>query len=255
MGSVFGMNLFFSVGRVTASELTDPGHDTMVKQATARVAIIIDDIGTSTGYMDEILRIQEPLTWAILPLTPKCLIYAAEGQRRGLDILLHQPLEPLQPQGAPDPGLIYRFFTDEQIIQQLEINLGSVPGLKGINNHMGSAGTADRRLMNVIMGELKKRNLFFIDSYTISNSVADQCARDYQVPFGRRTIFIDERSDFQSKIKALEFLLKYALEHGSAIGIGHARRGTGEAIAAMLPKFKEANVEIVPVSALTKCLR
>jgi polysaccharide deacetylase 2 family uncharacterized protein YibQ len=128
----------------------------------------------------------------------------------------------------------------------------SIPGAVGVNNHMGSAGTADYRLMLVLMSEIKKRNLFFIDSLTTPRSVGDKCAALYRVPMAKRNVFIDNAEDLDSKIRALEELLRYALKYGTAIGIGHARPGTGEAILTMLPKFAAAGVEIAPVSQLVK---
>ena len=46
----------------------------------------------------------------------------------------------------------------------LERDLDSVPGAVGVNNHMGSAATADPRLMRVVARVLARRGLFFVDS-------------------------------------------------------------------------------------------
>ena len=42
----------------------------------------------------------------------------------------------------------------------------------GMNNHMGSAATADPQLMTYLMTALQEKHLFFLDSRTIGKSVA-----------------------------------------------------------------------------------
>jgi polysaccharide deacetylase 2 family uncharacterized protein YibQ len=216
----------------------------------ARVGIIIDDVGASMETMDEFLKIDAPLAWSILPFTTFARECALLGKEHGYEIMLHLPLEPINDQEDPGPGLIRRSYCENQIINQFILDLLGVPGAIGVNNHMGSAGTADYRLMLVLMSELKKRNLFFIDSLTTYRSVGDKCAALYRVPMAKRNVFIDNEADMASKLSALGELLQQALKYGTAIGIGHARKGTGEAIFAMLPQFAAAGVEIVPVSQL-----
>jgi polysaccharide deacetylase 2 family uncharacterized protein YibQ len=218
----------------------------------ARVGIIIDDVGAVKETMDEFLQIDAPLAWSILPFTPFARECAILGKEHGHEIMLHLPLEPVSAAEDPGPGLILRSFTENQIMNQFTLDLLSVPDAVGVNNHMGSAGTADYRLMLILMNELKKRNLFFVDSCTTSLTVGEKCAALYRVPVAKRNIFIDNERDMASKISALKELLRQALKYGTAIGIGHARKGTGEAIFAMLPQFAAAGVEIVPVSQLVK---
>lgn len=218
----------------------------------ARVGIIIDDVGASMETMNEFLKIDAPLAWSILPFTPFARESALLGKERGYEIMLHLPLEPLSDQEDPGPGLIRRSYCENQIINQFTLDLLEVPGAIGVNNHMGSAGTADYRLMLVLISEIKKRNLFFIDSLTTYRSVGDKCAALYRVPMAKRNVFIDNETDMASKLSALGELLQQALKYGTAIGIGHARKGTGEAIFTMLPQFAAAGVEIVPVSQLVK---
>lgn len=248
----FWLLIIIGVGNaIFPAELSAEGV-TQQHQIRGQVAIIIDDVGFNSEHMEEFIGLPVKLTWAILPLAPFGQQYASEAKKLGVEVLLHQPLEPLDINQDPGPGLIKRGATNEEIRRQLALNLESVPGAVGVNNHMGSAGTADEPLMNVLMGAVKQSNLFFIDSETGPHSVTGQYARLYQVPYGRRDVFIDNDADFPSKLAALENLLEIAVTHGSAIGIGHARKGTGAAIQAMLPRFAAAGVELVYVSELTK---
>lgn len=215
-----------------------------------RVALIIDDVGSVRKAADAMLQVPARLTWSVMPFTRYAVEYIQAAKERGFEVMLHLPLEPLDPKNNPGPGVIKRDWTNEQIIEQLEADLDQVPGALGLNNHMGSAGTADERLMDILMREIKKRNIYFVDSMTTDLSAGEAVARRHQVRFKKRDVFIDNLPDPDSKKRALRELLKIALMKGEAIGIGHVRDGTAEAIIEMLPEFEKAGIEIVPVSKL-----
>lgn len=217
-----------------------------------RVALIIDDVGSVRKAADAMLKVPARLTWAVLPFTPYAEEYIKAAKECGFEVILHLPLEPLDMRNNPGPGLIKRDWSEEEIIEQLEANLNQVPGAVGINNHMGSAGTADERLMDIIMGQIKKKNIYFVDSMTTERSVGATLGRRHQVLFKKRNVFIDNLTDLNSKKRALRQLIKIALVEGEAIGIGHVRDGTAEAIIEMIPEFQKARIEIVPVSELLK---
>lgn len=216
------------------------------------VAIIIDDIGFTRNPADEMLKIPAPLTWSVLPFTPYADIYIEAAKKRGFEIMLHLPLEPIQEDADPGPGVIKQDWSEQEIIRQFNDNLQQIPGAVGVNNHMGSAGTQNSRLMQILMATIKQKNLFFVDSLTAPGSLAEKYAGIYQVPFAKRKIFIDNDPDLESQKEKLHELIKLALIDGEAIGIAHAREGSAAAIIEMLPEFARAGVEIVPVSKLVK---
>lgn len=216
-----------------------------------RVALIIDDIGFVYTPTEDFLKIEAPLTIAVLPWGKYSRLHAEKAKDRGMEVLLHLPLEPIDPETAPGPGVIKGDFTPEEIIRQLRANLEAVPGVTGVNNHMGSKGTRDPVLMRRIMRELKCRNLFFVDSMTVSASVAAEIAREEGVPVAVRDVFIDHYG-LEGIREQLEELLAKAVEQRAAVGIAHARPGVAKAISEFLPRFAEAGVEIVPVSELVE---
>ena len=215
-----------------------------------RVALIIDDVGSVRKAADAMLQVPARLTWSVMPFTRYAAEYIQSARERGFEVMLHLPLEPLDPKNNPGPGVIKRDWTAEKIVGQLKADLDQIPGAVGLNNHMGSAGTADGRLMDILMREIKKRGLYFVDSMTTDLSVGEKVARSHQVKFKKRDVFIDNLPDPDSKKKALRKLIKIALAKGEAIGIGHVRNGTAEAIIEMLPEFEKAGVDLVTVSEL-----
>lgn len=218
----------------------------------AQVALIIDDVGYNPSILREIAKIPIPLSWAVLPYSPFAKECLREAETHGFEIILHLPLEPLDHTRNPGPGVIRRNWNETEIERQLTKNLEAVPGAIGVNNHMGSLGTQDPHLMACLMKIIGEKGLFFIDSRTTAASVAEQYALEYQVPYARRHVFIDNDNDPISKKAALRQLIKIALQEGSAIGIAHVKEGNAAVIAATLPEFKKAGVEFVPISEVMK---
>lgn len=223
-----------------------------VMKTRAKVAIIIDDVGYLREPAEELLKVPAPLTWSVLPFTPYSDILIEAGRARGFEIMLHLPLEPFDQKINPGPGVIRIGWPEEQVRKQLDDDLRTIAGVAGINNHMGSAGTADGTLMAMLMRYIKEKGLFFIDSETSNQSVAERYARQYGVPTARRNVFIDNHSSVESKKAQLRELMKIALKNGSAVGIGHTREGTGTAVLEMLPEFVKAGIQIVPASELVR---
>jgi uncharacterized protein len=217
-----------------------------------RVAIIIDDVGLIQDLPEEFYKIPAALTWSVLPHCPYTRVCAEAGKSHGFQVLLHLPMDPYRGTKEPGNGFIIKSWLEDRITRQFEEDLAQVPEAVGLNNHMGSTNQEDEFLTAVLMSEVKKKNLFYIDSLTGPYSVARKYARLYQVPFNQRDVFIDHYETTQSKMEALHSLIRIALKTGEAIGIGHVRPGTATAIATMIPEFEKAGVKIVHISELVK---
>lgn len=217
----------------------------------ARVAIIIDDVGYLKRPAEELLQVPAHLTFSVLPFTPYAKEFALAAHKKGFDVMLHLPMPTLRGKRAIGPGMIAKDWPESEIIRQLDADFAAVPGLEGVNNHMGTAGPRDRGYMTAILKELKRRGLFYVDSLT-GCSVAEECARLERVPFAKRDVFIDHFRKLDDNESSIRQLIQIALKKGSAIGIGHPREGTATEIRAMLPAFQKAGVEIVSVAKLVQ---
>lgn len=164
---------------------------------------------------------------------------------------MHCPMEPIgRPELHKDPGML-RLRMSERVLRSLALeNLDSIGGAIGMNNHKGSAFTSDRDAMTIVLGVLKKRGMFFLDSRTSAATVAENTAREMGVPTRRRDIFMDNDNNIEAIRGNIRRLIELALEKGSAIGIGHVRKSTLEALALELPGLPDSGIQLVPVSRL-----
>lgn len=215
-----------------------------------KVAIIIDDLGYDLDVDTAFMRTELPLTLSILPLAPFTESIAREAKMRGLEVLLHQPMEPDDyPRVEPGPGALLLSMSPAQIIRVLNENLKQIPGVKGINNHMGSGFTKDRDQMEVVAKALQQKGLFFIDSRTTKETVALEEMEKFQVPRRSRDVFLDNQLAPHAIDRQIGRLLSVAGKTGSAIGIGHPYRTTLEILMKNRERLKK-EVHMVPVSAL-----
>ncbi|PIP09067.1 MAG: hypothetical protein COX51_00735, partial [Syntrophobacteraceae bacterium CG23_combo_of_CG06-09_8_20_14_all_50_8] len=167
------------------------------------IAIIIDDIGFDLPSVREILTIDAPIAFAVLPHAPYSITAAEILHGAGREILLHLPMEPHDPGKNPGPGALFCWMGEAEIRQQVEEDLAAVPHIIGVNNHMGSAFMEDEGKLAVVFGELKKRGLFFIDSRTTPHSEAGELALKMGIPFAARKVFIDNDKDHETTVKSL----------------------------------------------------
>ncbi len=194
------------------------------------VAIVIDDMGYRRNTGRALLALDLPLSFAFLPFTPFSEELQQEAQAKGCDILLHLPLEPMDPKAHPGPGSLSTSIDQEAMKARFHEDLQAVPKAMGINNHMGSRFTANPQAMRSLLALVRARNLFFLDSVTSSNSVAYDLAREMGVKAERRTVFLDNDQNPEKIRGQLDLLVKLAGEHGQAVGIGHPYPATVEAL-------------------------
>jgi len=239
-GSLFGLNSF-SKALAFGEHLNKPFFQ-------PRIALIIDDIGYSLSRARQFLELEVPITFSILPHLANSHELAMKIHGKGHEIMLHQPMEPYNPDLDPGPGALYVGYEAERIVRIMEENISGVPFAVGVNNHMGSRFTECQKEINEVIKVIDKRCLFFVDSLTSSCSMAYKTARKLRVSAACRNIFLDNIHDESAILSQLRKLKKHARKYGRAIGIGHPYQETARAIDQFLPGFKESGVSLVHVS-------
>ncbi len=218
------------------------------RKALPSVALIIDDLGYDKKIAQKFAQLDVSLTFSILPHSPFQQRIAQLARSKGLEIMIHMPMEPVEyPQVNPGPGTLLTSMSADELINQLDQNLDTLPGVKGINNHMGSRLTSESTQMYQIFSILKKRGLFFVDSRTTAESLCEPSARLFQVPFAQRDVFIDHHLKADFIRKQIKELIRIAKKNGEAVGIMHPHSTTLKVLQEMLPDLK-GQVHLVPAS-------
>lgn len=217
-------------------------------ESLPKVAIIIDDLGYDRRIAQKFLDLDEGLTFSVLPHTPHTHLIAAAILKKGGEVMLHLPMEPLEyPSVDPGPGALLSSMSADDLIVQLRNDLSDVPGIKGVNNHMGSKLTAESARLYQVFSVLKQEGLFFIDSRSTAETVGRPSARLFQLPFAERDVFIDHVQDPDMIRLRIKELIQIARKNGEAIGIAHPSKTTLRILEEMLPMLKK-EVQLVPAS-------
>lgn len=212
-----------------------------------RVALVIDDLGPNKKMSIEVLTLDAPLTLSILPHEVYSSWIAEEGYKLGRDIIVHIPMQATRPLRLGKGGL-YTWMTDKQLVETLKKDINSVPHIIGASSHMGSALTKDERVMNVVMKELKKQGLFFLDSLTTPETVGYRLAKTHGLVAFQRDVFLDDSNKPQDIKIQWDRLVRIAQRRGYAIAQGHPRKNTIEFLNDALRENND--IRIVPLSEL-----
>ncbi len=204
------------------------------------VVIIIDDMGDALHAGQRVRDLPGPVVCALLPHSPHAERLARECHADGKEVMLHQPMQAMN--GA-DSGLgsVTLDMDQEQFKRQVEDNIASLPYVSALNNHMGSLLTQHPGHMGWLMDVLRRheRELVFVDSRTSPRTVAEQMAREADVPALRRDVFLDHEPDVASIRRQFLLLVDLARRHGSAVAIGHPYPETLAVLEEELPRLRD----------------
>jgi polysaccharide deacetylase 2 family uncharacterized protein YibQ len=223
-----------------------------VPQGRPLIAVVLDDVGVARSHAELAIDLPGVITLSFMTYADGVADMAARARAKGHELMLHVPMEPLGHEIDAGPHVLTVGASDSELLKRLAWGLGRFPGYIGINNHMGSRFTQDERGMQVVLAELKRRNLLFLDSRTISNTVGDKLATRMGVPHVMRDVFLDNEMDEAAVIKQLMQAERVAASKGQAIAIGHPHPATIAAIRAWMPKAEARGFVIVPLSAVAK---
>ena len=218
----------------------------------SKIVIIVDDLGMNKKPIDQLLKIPAPITFAILPYLPYSSYAAENADKKGWDVILHMPMEPKESSGytGSDAGdnVLLVGLPKNTILTKLNNSLTSVPHVKGVNNHMGSKFMENGELTELILKDLKKKGLLFVDSKTSSQSKGYETAMRLGMRTAQRDVFLDNSSKDSQYVKSqLKKLIEISKKRGYAVGICHPYPGTVKALSEMMPQINK-EVEVVSIS-------
>ncbi|OGR96042.1 MAG: hypothetical protein A2V88_13345 [Elusimicrobia bacterium RBG_16_66_12] len=224
--------------------------------AGPKVAVVLDDFGLTYKKNppdEEWMSLAQPLTFAVMPDSPRTKKAAKATLEAGKELIIHYPFDPFQKlvlaKDAAAPEDV------AGATKLLEKCLRDIPGAVGLNNHRSYRGTRNRPLMREFMKVLKTKNLYFLDSKVSSKTVAYDEAKAAGIPAAMNDIFLDTAEIHTQAFcaKNLAAAVARARAHGEAVAIGHHYfRGTLDCLKEGMPRYAKEGVEFVKASALAR---
>ena len=214
------------------------------------IAIIMDDMGPDQSAAERVVALPAPLTLAFLPYADDLQVMADAARSAGHEVLLHLPMEP---EGNEDPGemALTLSLSADELKRRLNWSLNRFTGYVGVNNHMGSRFTADMNAMRVVLEDVRRRGLLFLDSKTSPDSVGEQLARAMGAPAASRDVFLDHPADDRLAVRReLAKLERIAREQGYAIAIAHPRPDTLAVLSPWIVSAPARGFTLAPLSQI-----
>jgi len=216
------------------------------------VAIIVDDIGYDLNAARALMKIDASLTFAILPFQNHSREAAEMFHKAKREILLHLPMEPVSyPQEKPGEGALFTDMNNEELLFQLKKNISAVPYVAGVSNHMGSKFMIDEQKLYLVFKELKKGNMFFVDSRTSPDTKATLIAKKTDLNIAERKVFIDNNRNYNEIYNNLISVAKNN-DDSPIIIIGHPYPETIRALKDAVKVMRAKGISIVPASRIIK---
>jgi polysaccharide deacetylase 2 family uncharacterized protein YibQ len=215
------------------------------------IAIVIDDMGLDRPRSMRAVELPAPLTLSYLPYGKDLSAQTAVARFKGHELMVHLPMEP---SGSADPGpeALKTDLDERELRRRIQVNLSHFDSYVGINNHMGSKFTAARPGMEIVIDEMKRRGLLFLDSRTSAQSVGAELAAASGVPHASRHIFLDDVLSSDNVWHQLGEVEKVARRNGYAVAIGHPHDNTLNALAEWLPSLREKGLVLVPITTIVR---
>ncbi|MDQ3283012.1 MAG: divergent polysaccharide deacetylase family protein [Acidobacteriota bacterium] len=214
------------------------------------IVLIIDDLGFDGQPIERLMALDPNVNCAILPNGTRATEFAERLHARGFELLCHLPM---QPRGHETPGAnaILTSMPDDQIAELTRSNIAAIPHARGVNNHMGSLATSDRRVMTNVIAAIPE-GMYFIDSRTAAGSVAAAVAREHNVRTASRQVFLDD-TQTEAAVRRQVAELAAAAEHrGVAIGIGHPYAVTMRVLTEEVPALRASGFRFVRASEVVR---
>ena len=235
------------------TNLADTGNEVISPPASekyiGKLAIIVDDCGYDIKSVRRLTDVGLPFSYAILPYKDFSNDALEVIKNTGNVPMLHLPMEPSNRSAMSEgKSTICTDMKEKEIRALTRKAIDSLPGVVGVNNHQGSKATTDKRVMETVLREMKKSDLFFVDSKTIGTSIARDMAREMGVKTARNDVFLDNSKDIEEIRAQVYKAIKLAEENGSAIAICHARPATVAMWEKYANEFRKSGVKFVHVT-------
>ncbi len=218
-----------------------------------RLAIIIDDMGSSLQEARALAGIGVPLTFSIIPGLRSYRDVASYAAANGVETMIHIPMQSKGwPQRRLEPNGLLVSMDGAVIRERLEEFMREIPRAVGANNHMGSEFTEHEEQMTSVLEALKQKRLFFVDSVTTPGSVGLRLSHAMGVRSAKRNVFLDNEQNCAYIMGQLSQAARQAKKNGSAIAICHPHPATIRALSAALPSLKSQGITLVHASQLVR---
>jgi len=218
------------------------------------ICLVIDDFGYAHNEtIDSYFSMEKDFTVAIIPGHLYSESIGKIADSLGFETIIHMPMEPYNYDSLSEKGFILsETLNAGEVEGRIDLAFLEIPTAVGMNNHQGSKATANLQLMKNVARSLKKRDKFFLDSFTNPESRGFITMRRFGVKTELRQVFLDHIEDTLHIQNQLDSLVQLSQSMDVAIGIGHVKPITLEILKKEIPRLKSEGYHFISLSKIVR---
>lgn len=240
-------------GRRPSQAYSRPANLTAgINSQVPKIGILIGGLGLSkSGTTDAIRRLPPEISLAFAPYPKNLQASVDKARQHGHEVMLQIPMEPFDyPSNDPGPYTLRTDLSTRENLQHLEWLLSRFSGYFGVTNYMGAKYTSVPDALRPTLKQISARGLMYVDDGASARSQIKRVADDVGLSSTTAQVVIDAEPTPDAISAALAKLEAIAKERGSAVGVGSGLPITIDQIVEWSGSLNDADVIIVPISAL-----
>jgi polysaccharide deacetylase 2 family uncharacterized protein YibQ len=217
-----------------------------------RVAIIINNLGLSATYTEQILKLMpKNITLSFSHISPKLKKWVREARQKGFEVLIDLPMEPDGfPRNDPGRSTLLTSLSEVENLNRLEYVMVQSGGYVGLLSTHGSKFTINSELLLPILKAIKDRGLLFVDSRTTSQSLGPELSSDIQLPRAFNNVFIDKIPSQEHITTKLRELERIVMDKKFAVAIARPLPISMEILSEWASSLKKKGIALAPITAI-----
>ncbi|MCR4376928.1 MAG: divergent polysaccharide deacetylase family protein [Rhodospirillales bacterium] len=221
--------------------------------AKPKIAIIITGVGMSRAATEATLAAMPQDVALALDVYARGLdFWVARAREDGHEILLSLPMESETfPFSDPGPEALKVLNAPEENIKKLEFIFTRTTGYFGVLTELGGKFLAVEDQVNVLMEQLKKRGLMYVDGGA-PGSLGTRVAHKQDIPWAAVEMNLDQAQSRAELERLLQDLSDLAQKRAIAVARVSATPLTLAVLSAWIATLDQKGMQLVPLSALAK---
>ena len=217
-----------------------------------RVAIIINNLGLSATYTEQILKLMpKNITLSFSHISPKLKKWVREARQKGFEVLIDLPMEPDGfPRNDPGRSTLLTSLSEVENLNRLEYVMVQSGGYVGLLSTHGRKFTLNSELLLPILKAIKDRGLLYVDSRTTSQSLGPELSSDIQLPRAFNNVFIDKTPSQVHITTKLRELERIVMDKKFAVAIARPLPISMEILSEWASSLKKKGIALAPITAI-----
>lgn len=219
-----------------------------------RVSVVLYGVGQSASATQTAIQgLPGAITLAFSPYADNLKKHISEARLAGHEVLMMLPMEPTNyPQFDPGPKGLLTTLDPKANIDRLEWVLSRSSGYIGVASYMGSRFARTHSHMNLVLEQLRRRGLLYLESETAATTLVGEMAKLVRIPYAGNALYLDQRASrpaIESQLRELENL---ARRQGQAVAMAYPYPVTLERLSLWSREVSKRGFALAPVSALAR---